>query len=300
MNELFIGVDIGYGNTKSMNHVFASGIKELFVKPPLEKKCVKYKDKYYIVGNPKMEIPKSKTENEHTRILTMAIIAEELKGRRLTEADIRLGIGLPLTKMGSEKNDYEKYMLAEPNLEFEYEDKLYKVHIKSVDVFPQGYAGYLEKIKDIKKSAVIVDIGSWTVDILPIKDGKPDIARCKSLPLGTITCMNEINENLRQLFDGEADEGTIKEVMIKGKSDINNNYLTVIKEGISAYVDSIMNNLRGLKFNKDINQFVFIGGGAAIIDHFYADKDSVTIFSDICINAKGYAHLIETKYKAGA
>ena len=300
MSELIMGVDIGYGNTKSMNCVFASGIKELPVKPLMEKKCIKYKDKYYVVGCPKMEIQKSKTENENTRILTMAAIAEELKGRNQTEAEVRLGVGVPLTKMGTEKNDYEKYMMAEPVLEFEYEDKPYKVTIKSVDVFPQGYAGIIGKLKELKKSVLAIDIGSWTIDILPINNGRPDTARCKSLSLGTITCMNEINESLRQLFDGEAEESVIKDVMIKGKSDIDENYLNVIKAGITTYVESIMNNLRGLKFNMDLTQFVFIGGGASIMNQYLADKGKVVIYEDVCINAKGYAQLVERKYKGGS
>ena len=50
----------------------------------------------------------------------------------------------------------------------------------------------------------MIDIGSWTIDILPFIEGQPDLSKCKSLSMSTITTMIEINEALRQKFDEEA------------------------------------------------------------------------------------------------
>ena len=148
------------------------------------------------------------------RVLTMAAIAEELKKTGTTVADVHLGVGVPLTRMGAEKKDFVEYYTKNRRLIFKYEDVQYSVTLLSVDVFPQGYAGIVSFMKDFHKSALVIDIGSWTVDILPLTEFIPDQTRCKSLPLGTITCMNDINEALRQNLGQEADETTIKEVMI--------------------------------------------------------------------------------------
>jgi len=300
MHEIIMGVDIGYGNTKGSKTLIQSGIKKLPSKPPIDTKTVEYKGKYYAVGSSKMDIQKSKTENENTLILTEAIIAEELKKLGRSKADIRLGVGLPLTRMGAEKQDYLDYMLRNRRLNYKYEGKRYSINIVSVDVFPQGYAGVVSKLNTFGTSAVVVDIGSWTMDILPLTEGQPDLARCKSLSLGTITAMNDINEALRQKFGEEADEAIIKEVMIRGESSINKEYLRVIRDGLYSYVEEIMNNLRSLKFNMTLTHFVFIGGGATIIRNFLKESQTnITAIDDVFINAKGYEEIMRHKYKVG-
>ena len=202
-----------------------------------------------------------------------------------------------LTRMGAEKKSFMDYYLKNRRLIYKYEDVQYSVTILSVDVFPQGYAGVVSFMKDFHKSALVIDIGSWTVDILPINEFVPDQTRCKSLPLGTITCMNEINEALRQNLGQEADETTIKEVMIYGTSDIPSEYLNIIKTGLSIYAANLMDQIRALNFNSDLTQFIFIGGGATIINHFLPaeDKKNALILDDVSINAKGYEGLIRHK-----
>ena len=228
----------------------------------------------------------------------MAIIGEELKRKGISNADIRLGVGLPLTMMGSQKTDFLNYMLRNRRLNFKYEGKSYSVYIISVDVFPQGYAAVVDKLDKFGTSTVVIDVGSWTIDILPIVEGQPDMAKCKSLSLGTITAMNEINEALRQKFGEEADEAIIKDVMIHKTSNINNEYLQVIQTGLYSYVEDIMNNLRSLKFNSSLTEFVFIGGGASIIKNFSKEIGSnTTIIEDVHINARGYEDILRHKYK---
>lgn len=298
MKEILIGVDNGFGNTKGCNSIIQSGVRKLPTKPPLETHVVEYNGEYYAVSCQKMNIQKSKTENEYTLVSTMAIIGEELKRKGINNADIRLGVGLPLTMMGSQKTDFLNYMLRNRRLNFKYEGKSYSVYTISVDVFPQGYAAVVDKLDKFGTSTVVIDVGSWTIDILPIVEGQPDMAKCKSLSLGTITAMNEINEALRQRFGEEADEAIIKDVMIHKRSNINNDYLQVIQMGLYSYVEDIMNNLRSLKFNSSLTEFVFIGGGASIIKNFSKEiSANTTIIEDVHINARGYEDILRHKYK---
>lgn len=297
MAAYVIGVDVGYGNTKTAHTCFSSGVKKLPGKPPLATRVIETTDGFYAIGNGKVSVQKSKTEDESMRVLTMAAIAEELKKNGVTVADVYLGVGVPLTRMGAEKKSFMDYYLKNRRLIYKYEDVQYSVTLLSVDVFPQGYAGVVSFMKDFHKSALVIDIGSWTVDILPINEFVPDQTRCKSLPLGTITCMNEINEALRKNLGQEADETTIKEVMIYGTSDIPSEYLNIIKTGLSIYAANLMDQIRALNFNSDLTQFIFIGGGATIINHFLPeeDKKNALILDDVSINAKGYEGLIRHK-----
>ncbi len=296
-NEKVIGVDVGYGNTKTANCCFSSGVKKLPGKPPLNSRVIETPTGFYAIGSEKVSVQKSKTDDESMRVLTMAGIAEELRLEGLTTAAIHLGVGVPLTRMGAEKQAFIDYYNRIRHLSFTYEDISYCVDLLSVDVFPQGYAGVVAFMKDFRRSALVIDIGSWTVDILPLAAYIPDQTRCKSLPLGTITCMNDINEALRQKFGQDADETTIKDVMIHGTSDIPGDYLSVIRTCLMAYVTNLMDQIRALNFNPDLTQFVFIGGGACIIKHFLPEKDkkNCLIFDDVHINAKGYEDLIRRR-----
>lgn len=295
---LYIGVDNGFGNTKGNTTVLPSGVKKLSVKPPVAVRSIEYAGEFYAVGGQKLSIQKSKVENEETLILTLAVIAEELKKKGLTTADVRLGVGLPLMRMGAEKVSFQEYMLRNRRLNFRYEDKSYSIFLTSVDVFPQGYAAVVDKLRTFSVSTVVIDVGSWTIDVLPIVENVPDLSRCKSLNLGTITAMQEINERLRQKFNVEAEEALIKEVMISGTSlQMEACYLSIIQEGLETYVEEIMAQLRSLKINSELMQLVFVGGGASIIKNFCKEKNkNIVIIEDICINAKGYETLLAHKY----
>lgn len=300
MAAIFVGVDYGNGNTKcDTGFVMPSGVKRLATKPPIETKTLSWNGQHYAVGATKMEIQKSKLDNEDMLVSTMAAIGEKFKTMGLTSGELRLGVGLPLTMMGKEKRDCHDYYMRNQKLSFRYEGVNYSVYIISVDVFPQGYAAVVNRLGTFGMSTVVVDVGSWTIDILPITEGQPDVSRCKSLSLGTFTAMAEINESLRQKFGEEAEATIIKDVMIHGSSNINREYLDVIQEGIYGYVDRVMNNLKTLKFNSTLTEFVFLGGGASVIKNFGKDLgENITIIEDVCINAKGYEDLLTHKYKA--
>ena len=302
MNALVIGVDVGFGNTKTAHTVFSSGIKKHATKPPINSMVVETNTGFYSVGNPKNTIQKSKTITEDMLILTEAAIAEELKRLGITSADIHLGVGVPLTRMGAEKEAMLTYYNKNRKLVYKYEDVTYSINLLSINVFPQGYAAVVNYLSKFSRLSLVVDIGSWTIDILPFKEGKPDLSQCKSLSLGTITCMHKINEDLREQFNGEADEILLKDVMINGTSeDLPDKYLTVVKEGLSSYVEEIMGQLRALQFNLDTTQLVFIGGGSTIIKHFLdASKyPKATIIDDVHINAKGYEELVRFQLRKG-
>ncbi|MBP3805919.1 MAG: ParM/StbA family protein [Oribacterium sp.] len=300
MDAILVGVDYGNGNTKGdTGFVMPSGVKMLATKPPIETKTLSWNGQHYAVGISKMEIQKSKMDNEDMRISTMAAIGEKFKTLGITSGDIRLGVGLPLTMMGKDKRECHDYYMKNRKMNFRYEGVNYLANIISVDVFPQGYAAVVSLLGTFGMTTVVVDVGSWTIDILPITEGQPDVSRCKSLSLGTLTAMSEINENLRQKFGEEADEAIVKDVMIHGTSNINREYLDVIQDGLFGYVEGVMNNLNTLKFNSTLTEFVFIGGGASVIKNFGRDlTENITIIEDVCINAKGFEDILAHKYKA--
>ena len=55
MSELIIGVDVGFGNTKTSHKVFSSGVIKHSTKPPISNMVVETNEGFYSVGNPVMK-----------------------------------------------------------------------------------------------------------------------------------------------------------------------------------------------------------------------------------------------------
>ena len=132
-----------------------------------------------------------------------------------------LAVGLPLTRFGAEKNDFIKYLTKNKRVSFKYENEPYYIEIDDVAVFPQCYAAVVDKIPTMAKKTLIVDIGSWTIDIMPVINKSPDESKCVTIPKGLITCMRSINEQCVRQLNGEVDESEIQNIMRYGRSDID-------------------------------------------------------------------------------
>ena len=149
-------------------------------------------------------------ENDNFYILTLAALAKELCRRGKKEADVLISAGLPLTRFGAEKHEFIHYLSRNKEVTFHFEKKRYKARIARVSVFPQCYAAVLDRITALPGRVVVVDIGSWTVDIMPVMDGRPQEQECVTSPQGLIRCMREINEECVRQLGQELEESVIQ------------------------------------------------------------------------------------------
>lgn len=195
-----IGVDHGWLGIKTVSQIFTTGVKEITTEPAFYNDVVEYEGSYYKVGGKRLEVRDLKIENDNFYILTLAAIAKELKRRGMRNANILLSGGLPLTRFGAEKQDFMNYLARAKDVTFRFEQEQYKIHLVRISVFPQCYAAVAERLKALPQRIVVVDIGSWTIDIMPIEGGFPNEAECITIKQGLIKCMRAINEeSVRQL-----------------------------------------------------------------------------------------------------
>ena len=185
-----IGIDHGWSMMKTISQVFVTGVKEITTTPALFGDVLEYEGKFYKVGTVRQEVKDTKVEDDSFYLLTLAAVAKELKRRGLAEAKVFLAVGLPLTRFGAEKNDFIKYLTKNKRVSFKYENEPYYIEIDDVAVFPQCYAAVVDKIPTMAKKTLIVDIGSWTIDIMPVINKSPDESKCVTIPKGLITCMS--------------------------------------------------------------------------------------------------------------
>ena len=57
---------------------------------------------------------------------------------------------------------------------FAFEQVSHHIMIENVAVFPQCYAAVADRLPSFAKKTLVVDIGSWTIDIMPVIDRAPD------------------------------------------------------------------------------------------------------------------------------
>lgn len=189
-----VGVDHGWSGMKTVSQVFTTGVKEITTEPAFYNNVVEFNGSYYKVGGKRLEVRDLKVENDNFYILTLAAVAKELNRRGMRNANILLSVGLPLTRFGAEKQDFIDYLSKEKEVTFRFDNEQYRIKLARVSVFPQCYAAVADRMKTLPKRVVVVDIGSWTIDIMPIEDSAPNEAECITIREGLIKCMRTINE----------------------------------------------------------------------------------------------------------
>lgn len=287
-----IGIDHGWSNMKTVSSVFTSGVKEITTEPALFDNVVELEGKYFKVGGKRLEVKDTKVTDENYYILTLASIGKELNRRGLRRANIFLSVGLPLTRFGAEKKDFIDYLMKRKEISFKFENIRYSVCIERVSVFPQCYAAVADRLGSFRREVLVVDIGSWTVDIMPISNQKPDIEQCVTIPQGLITCMRAINEQCVRQLGSQVTESDIQEVMMYGRSDIAPKYLEIIQEGIAEFARSIYFTLKEYGYNLETMPIIIVGGGAVVMKLFgKIEQGNIRYIEDVKANAKGYEYL---------
>ena len=198
---IIIGIDHGYAAMKTAHCSFPTGLVPYTHEPYSSDHVLEYGGQFYVIGSGRQALQKDKTATEDYYLLTLAAIAMELEARKLPgETEVILAAGLPLTSFGRDKKTFRQYLLQDSKpLDFRYEGRPYRITIKDVQLFPQGYSAVIWQPELLEQPSVIVaDIGGWTVDLMEVDNQVPNAATCRSLELGVIRCLNEISGQLRR------------------------------------------------------------------------------------------------------
>ena len=287
-----IGIDNGYGNIKTANCCFPAGLTAHDAEPVFKDDLLVYDGRYYLIGTGHKEFKADKTGDDDYYILTLAAIARELNVYGLTDATVYLAVGLPLTWVSRQREDFKAYLTRNRELAFTFRGKAYRVEIAGVDVFPQGFAAVAGQIRDFQGVNMLCDIGNGTMNIMFINDRKPVVDRMFTEKYGTHQCMLAVRENVMRTHHATVDESIINRVLRFGTADIREDYLTTIRETAAEYVGEIFRILREHEYNPALMRLHVLGGGSCLVRNFGAyDADRVTIYEDICATAKGYERM---------
>ena len=287
-----IGIDHGWMMMKTASQVFRASSEVISTEPAFFDNILEYNGKYYEIGCKRTEVRANKVENENYYLLTLVAIAKELKKRGKNGGQVFIAAGLPLSRFGDEKDEFVEYLKVNRNVSFKYQQEQYDVEIVNVAVFPQCYAAVVDLIPTFKQKIVIVDVGSWTVDIMPLENRKPINEKCITKPNGLITCLRSVNAECYRKLGEEVDESIIQDVMRGNTPDIDDEFLEVIRNGIKEYVKSVYHSLREYGVNLKTMPVIFVGGGASVVKRFgEIEQKNINYIVDVKANAKGFEYL---------
>jgi len=295
---VIIGIDHGYGNIKTANCCFKTGVTAFDKEPTFKSNLLIYGDRYYLIGEEHKEFSADKMLDSDYFILTLAAIGREMNIRRLTSARVHLAAGLPLTWVSEQKDAFKQYLLQWESADFTFRGVEYHVDFAGADIFPQGFAAVSDHLRDFRGVNMLADIGNGTMNVMYINDRRPQGTKCFTEKYGTHQCMLAVRENLLKLYGSAVDEMAIDLVLRHGTTDISERYLSAIQATAKDYVAGIFRRLREHEYDPELMKLYVVGGGGCLIKNFGEyEADRVVINEDICATAKGYEYLARLRMK---
>lgn len=301
---LIIGVDNGYGNTKSAHTVMRTSVETSNSAPTFSKDYLEYKGRYYILSEGHKNFVADKILDDDTYILTLAAIAKELKVRGRHEAKIHLAVGLPLKWVKAQRETFRQYMLRNRYVDYKFREERYLVEIVDCTVMPQCYAAVAENLKDYKGINLLADIGNGTMNLMYLNNGKAAENKSWTEKQGVNQCAIRIKNAIRDETGTELPDDVVENYLQTGQTDAAEPYASIIKQAAEEYVREIFNKLRDYEYNDKLMQLHFMGGGAKIVETVGEyDPERTHFIHDICATAKGYEYYcymaLRNKMKSG-
>lgn len=295
---LVVGIDHGFSMMKTPHATFENGVEKLGGEATLTNNTLIYQGSYYKVGEGRLPLMQTKTENENYFLLTLAAIAKEMDIYQQQSADVILAVGLPFSRFGKEKEDFYHYLLREDSIQFNYCARDYEIQIIDVYVFPQCYAAIADKLREYGRENLIVDIGSKTIDVIHTRNYVPVESESTSIPAALIQCMEGIKSNVYQNCNRRVSEDMIQQMILEKDVNIPTDCKVIIREGLADFAKGMEAKLAELGFDLEMFTVIYAGGGATLMKNYGTLKSAnIHYLEDIRANAKGYEFLAKQKGK---
>lgn len=302
---MIVSIDHGNKSIKTPSMLFTSGIIESDCKPGFQCDYILWNKKYYYLTEKRISYLRDKTEDDRFYVLTLFAIAYELRkagiGDTFDPVNITLLVGLPPAHYGQLHKRFEQYFLRNrETIDFEFNHTLYSIRISKVVIYIQALAAAVTRYGELKTHAVsyVIDIGGFTVDILKLRHGKPDVEVVESFEQGIITLYNKIASQCNAQYDRLIDDADIDEV-IKGDATIlPDEVQTLILANTAQFLSEFYNFLREHGIDVKTSKCVFAGGGSILLRDMIEQSGKIgfPIFIDnIHANAIGYGLLYQSE-----
>ena len=302
---MIISVDHGNKSIKTPHAIFTSGLVMSDGLQGFKTDYIGWNGKYYSLTERRISYLRDKTEDDRFFILTLFAIAKELEYRDVSETldpiEITLLVGLPPAHYEQLHSRFEQYFLRRREaIDFEYNGKYYSVRINKVLSYPQAFAAAVTQYSTLKVHSVayIIDIGGFTIDVLKLRFGRPDLEVVESFEKGVITLYNSIASKCNSQYARILEECEIDEVIRNQPTVLPGEVQQLIRIMTSDFLAEFYNFLRERGIDVSTSKCVFAGGGSLLLRGMIerGKKVAFPIFiEDIHANAIGYEVLYQSE-----
>ena len=305
---MIISVDHGNKSIKTPHAIFTSGLVMSDGLQGFKTDYIGWNGKYYSLTERRISYLRDKTEDDRFFILTLFAIAKELEYRDVSETldpiEITLLVGLPPAHYEQLHSRFEQYFLRRREaIDFEYNGKYYSVRINKVLSYPQAFAAAVTQYSTLKVHSVayIIDIGGFTIDVLKLRFGRPDLEVVESFEKGVITLYNSIASKCNSQYARILEECEIDEVIRNQPTVLPGEVQQLIRSMTADFLAEFYNVLRERGIDVSTSKCVFAGGGSLLLRGMIerGNKVAFPIFiEDIHANAIGYEVLYQSEVAA--
>lgn len=305
---MIISVDHGNKSIKTPHAIFTSGLVMSDGLQGFKTDYIGWNGKYYSLTERRISYLRDKTEDDRFFILTLFAIAKELEYRKVSETldpiDVTLLVGLPPAHYEQLHSRFEQYFLRRREaIDFEYNGKYYSVRINKVLSYPQEFAAAVTQYSTLKAHSVayIIDIGGFTIDVLKLRYGRPDLEVVESFEKGVITLYNSIASKCNSQYARILEECEIDEVIRNQSTVLPGEVQQLIRSMTADFLAEFYNFLRERGIDVSTSKCVFAGGGSLLLRGMIerGNKVAFPIFiEDIHANALGYDVLYQSEVAA--
>ena len=184
-----VALDHGWSSIKGEHIFMETSVVPVDYTPLTNHGLLEYKGQKYIIGQGRLGKQATKTENENYFLLTLAGIAKELHYQRKVQTEhVELYAGVPLTLFGAERKEFRDYLWHKERISFTFEGVHYSFFMDKVKIYAQCYAAIANRMGDMDRLRC-VDIGSWTMDVLSVRERIPMDKDAYTYELGLITAI---------------------------------------------------------------------------------------------------------------
>ena len=291
----YVGIDHGNHLMKTSNHVFENGVERQAVKPTFHANTLVYDGAFYKIGEKRNSVKDSKLADDDYYLLTLAALAKECQSGNIPNgARVVLGVGLPLKQFATVRKQFVKYLKrGNQPVHFKFEDVAYDFTIENVLAFPQCYAAVADRLGSMKGEHLIVDVGSWTIDIMHVKDGVPVESKCETFTESMISVIQEIKSRSSEVFGKEISENVITDYISNFSSNYPEKYARIMDEALDKFVSRVEGILKENGHDTEFTNIIYVGGGAKAMERFGKHGDNISYVTDVRANARGYEFLVK-------
>lgn len=290
------GLDNGYLYTKDNEmRLFKSAYSRTDMSLTDKSKIIINGDNYYF-GKGNTTADADKSDNKVTEVSILANLAMTF----VTTGDNEYCIvgGLPIAQYKEHKGKFRDAIMRYNNSEVIYDNKLFKPHIREVDIFAQG-VGALFNIGLPDGEYISFDVGSYTINVILIEiiNGMPHIIKFDTWYDGILTLYSKIIFEVNRKFNVTLDIDYAEKIISRGRLVVNgeNKNLDFIKLIMSDYLDNILTKFKP-NYPYSTETIVFSGGGSNLLSDMFRFDNSIILPDSQFANATGYYNFGIQKY----